>query len=227
MSSSIAKFKDYDQEELHDQNFIKLLLIILFDHLGRRINDEKLESITNYFVEMWNSFANIKEDFRILCLAQNPKDILMWGYYGNGGTGVCNTYNSIILKQDIENSFKNEICIYDLVTYSSDDTLPSISSKNKDLQDNIFQYIADCVFTKYKAWSHEEEFRFVLIDNDFEEDYLAMQTTVKNHYFGCKYESVDYYHNHGYDTKYKINSLKLCKHKNRYELVEEKFKRGH
>lgn len=69
------------------------------------------------------------------------------------------------------------------------DDKPEYDYKMTDLADNVFEYVVRCVFTKYTGWKHENEFRFVLMENEFKGDYIAVNSLVKEYYLGCKVES--------------------------------------
>lgn len=84
---------------------------------SRSIKSETIETIQKIYERMLNQVTNLKECFRVLCTGDKPDDILMWGYYCDGGNGVCCKYD----RRDIVNSIIAErrecICVYGKVEY--------------------------------------------------------------------------------------------------------------
>jgi hypothetical protein len=113
----------------------------------------------------------------------------MWGYYGNGGKGVCCKYMRENILEGIRNSRRQFICVYGNVEYS--DSKPKYNYVVSDLADNIFDYVIRCVFTKYSGWKHENEFRYVLLEKEFESDHIVINVEVEEYFAGCKMKDKD------------------------------------
>lgn len=148
---------------------------------------ETIEAIEEFYRRMLYQVHNLKERFRVFCTGDKPDDILMWGYYCDGGNGVCCKYD----RRDIVNSILSErsdcICVYGNVDYQ--DNKPQYNYITDDLADNVFEYVMRCVFTKYSGWKHENEFRYVLMERMFNCDYIAVNSPVQEYYLGCKMDS--------------------------------------
>lgn len=154
---------------------------------SRSIKSETVETIQKIYERMLNQVTNLKECFRVLCTGDKPDDILMWGYYCDGGNGVCCKYD----RRDIVNSIIAErrecICVYGKVEYQQDK--PMYYYTTEDLTDNVFEYVMRCIFTKYSGWKHENEYRYVLMEKVFNQDYIAINSTIQEYYLGCKVEN--------------------------------------
>ena len=54
----------------------------------------------------------------------------------------------------------------------------------EDLTDNVFEYVMRCIFTKYSGWKHENEYRYVLMEKVFNQDYIAINSTIQEYNMG-------------------------------------------
>ena len=90
---------------------------------------------------------SIKE-FKILCLSENYKDILMWSHYSAGHRGVVLQIDTEALEKDFRIHVKE-------VIYPNDGYYPSI----KDFNNNDFEEIF--LKTKSCQWKHEKEWRIL------------------------------------------------------------------
>lgn len=114
----------------------------------------------------WTSFSrgyisivnDIKELFRILCMTPHYDDILMWGYYGDSGKGLCGGFTRGRIIDGVQR-VGNCILIYGKIFYST-----TSNQKPKYYNGPIWRYILKCVFTKAGVWRHEDEERFLLLD---------------------------------------------------------------
>jgi hypothetical protein len=173
-------------------------------------NDEVISNCVGISKQM----LNLKNEFRILCLARNPKDILMWGYYGNSGKGVCCGHKPDDIKKAILDNY-NCICIYGNVRYPERNDRPKFRAKTGDLADDILNFIVECTFTKYYNWKHEKEFRYLLLGGSFTDDYVSIDSTASEIYLGCKSKDVNYYKKASfYPTPHVLRM-----HPKKYELI--------
>ena len=164
--------------------------------------------------KMSEQVRNLKNSFRILCLARNPRDILMWGYYGDCGKGICCGHSP----RDINNGILaqyNNICVYGDINYPATDMRPKFQAKTVDIADDIMSFIIECTFTKYHNWQHEKEFRYVLMGEEFGSDYITINSKTDSIYLGCKSNEVPFY-----DTFTMVpNPYRLRMHPRKYELI--------
>ncbi len=80
---------------------------------------------------------------------------LMWGYYANGGQGICLGFDPNEIKRALKCGFGNAMYI----------GTPIVHSLLKGVQ--VFDILH--LFIKGEAWSHEEEFRVItFVENDTE-----------------------------------------------------------
>ena len=179
--------KEYDEQD----DIIVIIYNIIEARRKKELTDESklvkketVEAISNIYNDLLVQFCNLKERFRVFCTADKYDDILMWGYYGNGGEGVCCKYDSKDIINSILTQRKAGIFVYGNVKYQ--DNKPRYDYIMTDLADNVFEYVMKCVFTKYSGWKHENEFRYVLLENKFKEDYIVIKSQVKEYYLGCK-----------------------------------------
>jgi len=213
--NSILK-ENQDIDNVSDWEIQKILYTIYNkdEKKEKKVNDEKINLIVDYYRSMVNQVFNLKNEFRILCMANNPKDILMWGYYGNSGKGICCQHYGADIEKAISER-KDKICIYGKVKYPDSNQKPQLPLSTADMADNIFQFIVEYTFTKYERWKHEDEFRYVLIGEKFISDYITIDSKVEKYYLGCKNDEVELYKKISW-TK---NPYKLQKHPKEYELI--------
>lgn len=163
--------------------------MLLAEMFKKYVDDKMLSFILDEIKKDVIHFDNIKKIFRVLCMTKNPRDILMWGYYGNGGQGVAVEFDH----KDIINALKKEeniIVIYGDVNYSN--KIPSIKSVYNISSEDIMKYVIECIFTKFSGWSTEYEYRFVIIktDVDYLEDYVSVPSKRNRVYLGVKNSDV-------------------------------------
>ncbi len=171
--------------------------------------------IALYCYDMIQNVINLKNKFRILCLSHEPKDILMWGYYGESGKGICCGHKPKSIVNGLDIIRGNYICIYGNVIYPSTNKRPKFqrSSKN-DIADDIWNYVVQCTFTKYYNWKHENEFRFLLVGPEFSSDYVEIDSNIEEIYLGCKSDKVSLYKR----TSFSPTPYILKMHPDNYEL---------
>ncbi|MEZ4810316.1 MAG: DUF2971 domain-containing protein [Allomuricauda sp.] len=83
---------------------------------------------------------------KVVCLTDNPKNILMWSHYGNFHKGMCL-------------GFENRTHTIP-INYSDD--FPIIDFTDKDEQQKILEF-AKIMTTKSSQWSYERERRMIFI----------------------------------------------------------------
>lgn len=203
-----------EESERREISENELRRIITGIYRDKKINDIKIDIIIKNYYSMTSQVINLKKEFRILCMAKNPQDILMWGYYGDSGKGLCVKHLGKDIQNAIEHEHKGSICIYGNINYPETNTKPQLQAKMTDMVDAIFSYIVECTFTKYKKWEHEEEFRYVLIGEEFNSNYIPVHSVVDEYYLGCKHTEVSRYGTTAWTKK----PIKLRKHAKEYRL---------
>lgn len=158
-----------------------------------KFSHEYLLKMKNYIFNAVTNFINVKNKFRVLCATKKYDDILMWAYYGNSHRGYCfeHGHNNIIIGTN--QMFKSGICYYGYVNYST--KRPIIKIPNKKYKNfhsfaSIIEEHIDLLFTKYKGWEHEEEYRFVVLTPETYKNilgqYINIQSPILNYYIGCE-----------------------------------------
>ncbi len=138
---------------------------------------------------------NAGDSFRVLCTAPEYDNILMWAYYAEDHKGYCFGYSTISILEAISKCRIDGLCFVGHVDYKDARPVEKIPQSITSFSDMKF-YI-DASFTKYKRWEHENEYRFVIVSNNFpndgeEWDYIAtqnhisMQVCINEVYRGCK-----------------------------------------
>lgn len=125
-----------------------------------------------------------KDKFKVLCLTPNDKNILMWSYYGNNHKGYCLGYNKDLILQELDKHYSG-ICFIGNVNYRKKRPAYKVK-KSLGLMDEILFYI-NCLFTKFEEWSHENEYRMVIINSKEYGDYFSINTTVMDKKVGCEF----------------------------------------
>lgn len=191
------------------------------------LSNRKLDLIIEQYCSMRRRLLDLKNEFRILSLAHKENDILMWGYYGNSGKGLCLRHNQKDIRMGIIESpdakmFHADFCIYGRMDYKRNK--PKFNPTTGSGIDGILEYIIKCVFTKYEIWRHEDEYRYVLMGKDVKDsDAICIQSNLEHRFMGVKYEDVDLYKimdatNSWPDNNQNVDYLK--KHATNYKLVK-------
>lgn len=124
-------------------------------------------------------FANgtdIRNLFRIFCVAPSPDKILMWSYYSYNHKGYCFEYS----KNDVLNAIMNVgipgiILVGDAIYTNK---RPTQKSRLNNISYTEVGFYIKAAFSKYEDWSHEKEFRFVLILKDDSCLYLIKENNI-------------------------------------------------
>ncbi len=132
---------------------------------------------------------NISNIFRVLCTIPCNDDILMWSYYGDNHKGYCFEYFKKDIIDKIINMPTHGICIIGKVDYK--ETRPNYKANVKTLSYSNLKFLIDCTFTKFKKWEHEQEYRFVIIDDTLPSEgelgkVLQINVPIINVFNGCK-----------------------------------------
>lgn len=176
----LSKYKD---EESIIKDVDQIYSTILSNESGRFYQD-KLKLSIDIYKNSITAIKDLKDYFKVLCLGGVYDDILMWGYYADGGNGVCCEYKEDMIRQETKRKYPQHICVYGKVKYSEEK--PSYKGAYTSARDNIWQYVIDCVFTKYKKWEHEGEYRFVILCNEKEEQPYLVDVCPTEYYLGVK-----------------------------------------
>ncbi len=107
-----------------------------------------------------DNIEEVRKYSRILCLTQDPKEILMWAHYGKEHKGVC-----------IEIDFSRErndgrlFPIFDVKYVKNRPGLGILDLRGKSAEE-IFESV---YCKKYEGWNYEKEWRFIHNPNYAEE----------------------------------------------------------
>lgn len=103
--------------------------------------------------------------YRLFCVTKDPLNILMWSHYGNSHKGITMKYKCRDIISSITSCQDIDYCYFGKVAYRRmrPNYRDFLSSTAKYLPttflDNIFTAIV--LFSKFKAWEYEQEYRFV------------------------------------------------------------------
>lgn len=127
-----------------------------------------------------------QEDARVLSLANNHLDIIMWSHYGDGHKGICLKYGMSDILNGIENEAQADKIYYGDVNYSKkrpseDDFLLYQLFFREDYALELYKI--NVLFTKYSGWSYEGEYRFLAFTKSPNNLYINVQP--KTIYLGC------------------------------------------
>ena len=91
---------------------------------------------------------SVSDKFHVLCTIQDPRNILMWSYYGSEHTGYCFEYSKHDIITAITKSALNGLYIIGKVHYS--DKRPNYKYTSNKLSFTNVKFLIECTFTKYK-----------------------------------------------------------------------------
>ncbi len=159
--------------------------------------------------------TSVSDKFRVLCTIQDEKNILMWSYYGSEHKGYCFEYSkhdiiSALIKLNI-----NGLCIMGDVYYSN--KRPDYRATTNTFTYSNLKFLIDCTFTKYKKWEHEEEVRFVIMSDFFNDNGIAttLNVPIQKIINGCEGDGK----NLKDSNRKPIKTVQLSKDKNEYKLL--------
>ncbi len=102
------------------------------------------EIIENFFRSLYN--------MGILCLTQNPDDMLMWSYYADGHRGICYRFK---LELDNIKLMSKSTMLFLKVDYQNDFPKPNLYLDTDD------DWVRDIFGIKANCWKNEREWRFI------------------------------------------------------------------
>ncbi len=132
---------------------------------------------------MLSSNVDMSDKFRVLCLAKQFDNILMWSYYADGHRGYCFEYPALGLITAIENITIKGLCVFGDIEYK--DKRPKQRSTQNVFSFTDINFYIDAVFAKYSDWNHERECRFVIISKNISEDVVEVSSHISSIYEGC------------------------------------------
>lgn len=137
--------------------------------------------------------GNNKNLFRVLCLTSKFDNILMWSYYGNDHKGFCYGYDKNDILNNLEKMYSG-ICFIGKILYDIKRPKYKVTKRMSAVDTIIF--LIKVLFTKYEGWSHEDEYRIVILNDDNLNDtqlsglagssnYFTIKSTILSKYYGC------------------------------------------
>lgn len=129
--------------------------------------------------------TSLKDNFRVLCITQQYDNILMWSYYATNHTGFCFQYSYDNLIDLITDLPLSGICIFGKIDYNL--TRPAQKTRVNRFSYTDLKFYIDAVFTKFKEWEHEREYRFVIISDKIpqSDDAISINSNITRIYKGC------------------------------------------
>lgn len=123
-------------------------------------------------VKGWSSSAKkVSKDLRgsckVCCFSENPDDLLMWGHYGGGLSGVVVGYDTSVL------AGKEQVNLFLMkALYPDDNRVPEVNLVDLWLSKIAGeQYGSDIIrkmfCAKPKCWEYESEWRFIIGENKY------------------------------------------------------------
>lgn len=164
---------------------------------------------------VFNDNSSLSDKFRIFCTAPSNDNILLWSYYGENHKGYCFRYDKDDIVKAILDSGVDGICIIGKVKYKK--KRPKQKSAKTIISYSEIKFYIEAAFTKFINWDHEEEYRFVIISDDFGEtnNYYTLQVPIEEMYVGCKGAMNDIFDSAGKAT----SPRQLIKHSAEYKLI--------
>lgn len=192
--SKLNEFKSFVKKQLSDILFSKKLTLYKYrDKFEMDKLDLKFTDIRdlNDPLEGDCYFKNSNQEFYpyILSLCTKKDDLLMWSYYGGGHRGMCLTYESEDINQNLSRFISKTgvssgiiFAGYKNISYRSKSI--SISANEADRIGNLYELIKKC-FSKNIRFQHENEFRYLMIGrNDQQGSFVkCLPTEIE---LGCK-----------------------------------------
>lgn len=176
--------------------FHKYLSKKTVDSNNHNTNDGNLAfSHPKYFNDPFDSnctLANnidMSEKFRVLCLTEDPVNILMWSYYSENHQGFCYEYFGKDIVNEIKKLQYRGLCVFGHINYTS--LRPPQKSNSNQFSFTDLKFYIDAVFAKYDEWKHERESRFVIVSDSHNEEFLTISTSINQAYRGCEGTGVD------------------------------------
>lgn len=174
-------YKYYAEDIFNKDKYHKIDGVISFLN-PKLFNDPFDCNCLNYF------HKSISDLFRVFCTTSDYQNILMWSYYCNDHKGYCFQYRKHDIITSISSLEINGLCIIGNVDYKT--KRPAYVANGLTSYSDLKFWI-DCTFSKYQKWSHEKEYRFVILSNDFDDGGEATSVVIPiiNYFSGCKCDS--------------------------------------
>ena len=123
VSSEIMRaLSEYKDEESILKNIDQIYRKILSNERGK-LYDDKLNLSIDIYKNSIAAIKDLKDYFKVLCLGGVYDDILMWGYYADGGNGECCAYKEDMIREETRRKYPQHICVYGKVKYSEENLL--------------------------------------------------------------------------------------------------------
>lgn len=129
----------------------------------------------------------------ILSLCTKKDDLLMWSYYGGGHTGMCLTYKSEDINQNLSKFISKTgvssgiiFAGYKNISYRS--KLINTSAKKAGRIGNLYELTREC-FSKNIRFQHENEFRYLMIGRNGQQSSFVKCLPTKIE-LGCKNSTI-------------------------------------
>jgi len=103
------------------------------------------------------------DSFGICSLSSSKDDILMWGHYSGGHSGICIGLDVLHI-WDLSNRFAKTEELIDLVKVQYSPSQPQINFFQAMLGSD-FSHVMQFISTKFVNWSYENEFRLINWDH--------------------------------------------------------------
>lgn len=128
-------------------------------------------------------------NYKICSFTPYKDEILMWSYYGQEHRGVCLEYDSMQIISALKNfnGNSNSLFLFGEVKYDANrPTYNKLINLYYYLSNDIIitLLIINVLFTKYKKWSHEDEYRFVIVDTSSIGG-VVLNVKINGFYLGC------------------------------------------
>lgn len=153
-----------------------------------------VESVNSKLSSLWLELLN---EYRVLCLTNSQKNILMWSHYANNHKGVCVGFDlsDISSCADVEKVIYRKPYIYNIVKIMIEglDSPKKIIKKKDDINDEeVKKLMEPFLYTKNKIWSYENEYRVLNSSNIIPENGIVEidRTHVKEVIYGVNNRSL-------------------------------------
>ena len=166
------------------------------------------------------SGQNIKDDFRVLSLSANPKDILMWSYYAKDHKGLCIGHNTAAIISVSLPRVYSGIVIYGPIAYKSVRPKPKYVGITAGMPSSVIHIlnVIDCCFAKYAGWKAEKEYRFLTFKKGFFSTGPGGVCLIDNSPIPCYYKGVNSTYIYGGSKSTPI-PIELKKDVDKYSLI--------
>ncbi|MCI1785390.1 MAG: DUF2971 domain-containing protein [Bacteroidales bacterium] len=108
------------------------------------------------------SYKQISFTMRFNSYYNGAMSPMMWGQYGHKGSGVC-------IEFDYDKLPFNQKMLKGMVEYKDELPVMQITDKlntKNDVRNFLIAHIKELMFTKYKCWEHENEYRVISSDEE-------------------------------------------------------------